>query len=363
MNNIEIISEIHRSGKSSISKVKKIDEDKIYVCKILPLDEFRFLNEINMFSFLQHPNILNMKEFWIENKDEENEKYLYILLPLCDYNLVEYLNKKILNESEKLTLIIKIIKAIDYIHSKGLYHGDIKPANILMMGDEPLLTDFGLSGVIGNSLSGYFVSTSYNCSPQCIEMKPFQTLAREFNLEIFYEKSNPVQNDIFSLGNVIYYILMNGKYLIPIPDKEIEYEDIWDDYSNYIKNYKTIIKECKNEKLADILIEMLEPSQKDRLLDLSKVTKFFKCEREDKNNKILNKKEIFSNLNKRCKNIQIPLKKMNLISNYLKFFATQLFCNDIEEYSFFIYDNGGEEKDITEDLIQILYHLEGKILE
>lgn len=383
MNNYKFISEIHRSGRCSVSKVEKINEEnKIYICKMLPLNEFRYLNEINMFSCLQHPNFLNMKEFWFEKAksdfldikysddakdsdedEDEDEKYIHIILPLCDCNLVEYLNKRILNESEKLNLIIKIVKAIDYLHSKGLYHGDIKPENILMSGDEPILTDFGLSDIIDSALSGFFVSTSYSCSPQCIETKP-KSLGRKLTLEdsvddypVFYEIPNPVQNDIFSLGNVIYYIFMNGKTsLIPLTKKRPEYEDIWNDYIYFINNYSTI--KCTND-FDDIFQEMIKPSQKDRLTDLSKVTKYFQCEREE-SNIILTKKEVFSSLKKRCRNIRIPLKKKEMILHYLGFLTRQIFNEDPEEYSFF---NKEGDKEIEEDLIQIIYSLKGKILE
>jgi serine/threonine protein kinase len=70
------------------------------------------------------------------------------------------LNKKI--EEGKLSpdkvekLMFKIASVIEYSHSKGIIHGDVKPRNIFY-GEKPKLFDFGLSGMIANGIEPGFV--------------------------------------------------------------------------------------------------------------------------------------------------------------------------------------------------------------
>jgi renal tumor antigen len=61
-----------------------------------------------------------------------------------EQNLYECLvRNKNLNNNKVKVYMYQLLRAIDYIHSKGIFHRDIKPENVLISGDSIKLADFG----------------------------------------------------------------------------------------------------------------------------------------------------------------------------------------------------------------------------
>jgi len=64
--------------------------------------------------------------------------------PLADCDLASALAQaRPLNTA---LIVASLFEAVQACHRMGIYHGDLKPANVLMYGDNPRLTDFGLAG-------------------------------------------------------------------------------------------------------------------------------------------------------------------------------------------------------------------------
>ena len=53
--------------------------------------------------------------------------------------------QKVLLDRELLTfkICLQLVEALEALASLGLVHGDIKPDNILIEGDRPVISDFG----------------------------------------------------------------------------------------------------------------------------------------------------------------------------------------------------------------------------
>ncbi|PLY17076.1 MAG: serine/threonine protein kinase [Sedimenticola sp.] len=100
-----------------------------------------FYQEAKALATLRHPNIVNVRTFFLAN----NTAYL-----VMDYeqgkNLGTYIkqHKGGLSAKLLLTVLPGILDALNLIHSEGHLHLDIKPSNIhLRPGGNPLLLDFG----------------------------------------------------------------------------------------------------------------------------------------------------------------------------------------------------------------------------
>ncbi|CAD8124751.1 unnamed protein product [Paramecium sonneborni] len=103
-----------------------------------------FLEEVKILQTLKHPNIVKIKEFYMETK------HFYIIMEYLDgKSLGDLLNQKILDDQEIIVILKQILRCIIYIHKAGYVYRDIKQENILFGEFGNLQTlrliDFGLA--------------------------------------------------------------------------------------------------------------------------------------------------------------------------------------------------------------------------
>jgi tRNA A-37 threonylcarbamoyl transferase component Bud32 len=72
------------------------------------------------------------------------EDELYVLSQkLYHTSMQQYLKGK--NMHDKISFFLKLLKLMKQLHDKKIYHLDLKPLNIFVENDEPILIDFGLT--------------------------------------------------------------------------------------------------------------------------------------------------------------------------------------------------------------------------
>eukprot|EP01084_Bolivina_argentea_P283339 485215_1 len=142
---------------NSICALKRISRD----------DEFgrmQFTTEAQVLSKISHPSIIKYIDMLMD------EKYYYLILEKCDYDLWSLMKKyKYLSETKCKRIIYGLLHGINYIHNKDLVHRDIKPENIVFSNEThvPKLIDFGDAEMAKpNKIYTEFVGTPPYMSPE-----------------------------------------------------------------------------------------------------------------------------------------------------------------------------------------------------
>jgi hypothetical protein len=107
----------------------------------------RFRHEAQAIARMRHPNILNVFDFG----EYEGTPYM-IVEYVPGGNLAGRLTQGLLSWGTALRFLHGIAAGLDYAHSQGIVHRDVKPANVLLEKDETLvLADFGLAKLLRGS--------------------------------------------------------------------------------------------------------------------------------------------------------------------------------------------------------------------
>jgi serine/threonine-protein kinase len=126
----------------------------------------RFRREAQAIARLRHPNILDVYDFG----EYQGTPYM-IVEYVSGGSLADRLAKGILDQKAAVNFLHGIASGLDYAHSNGVVHRDVKPANVLLTtSDVPVLADFGLAKLMqGSSLksmTGVTTGTPAYMSPE-----------------------------------------------------------------------------------------------------------------------------------------------------------------------------------------------------
>ena len=202
VNNYKILSKLGKGSFGSVYKVQDIFTEKIYAMKVIQKyyvtyqdGDQSFLKEIEILMKLEHPNIIKIFEYYV---DEIN--YYLIIEYVSGGELFDFISRDKTFSEYKIKKIMKqTFQALSYLHSNNLVHRDIKCENILVeCSDENTddfnikLIDFGTCNYVSkNENLTVKVGSPYYIAPEVLE--------RNYNNKC----------DIWSAG-VLLYILLIG---------------------------------------------------------------------------------------------------------------------------------------------------------
>jgi serine/threonine protein kinase len=126
----------------------------------------RFRHEAQAIAQMRHPNIVNVYDFG----EYEGTPYM-IVEYVPGGNLAGRMSHGPLDRLTALRFLRGVASALDYAHSMGIVHRDVKPANVLLERDEtPVLADFGLAKMMQGSslksLTGVTTGTPAYMAPE-----------------------------------------------------------------------------------------------------------------------------------------------------------------------------------------------------
>ncbi len=173
-----------------------------------------FLNEANILRELNHPNIVKILEVF-----EANNTVYYVMPHIEGVSMTQtysQIRAEEVRESDLLALLRPLLSALVHLHSKGITHRDIKPDNILISNNEPILIDFGAA----RSTKCTHTVTKIGTRGYC----PLEQLESKERLEVCPNW------DLYALAGTCYWLIM-GEDPNYTPIKLVENEKLRAIYS------------------------------------------------------------------------------------------------------------------------------------
>ena len=239
----KIISVLGEGGMGTVYLAEHTNFDrKVAIKAIHPHlaknDEIRqrFKNEAATMARLQHPNIVSLYDYFVDDEG------LYLIMELVEGIELESYLKNIgspLDEHVTAAFMKQLLDAFSHAHEKGVVHRDIKPANILITNDGSIkVLDFGIAKIVeGDGLhnmtkTGTQIGTVYYMSPEQVQGKKVDA-----------------RSDIYSLGVTFYQMLTAQN---PYSSSTTEF----DVYSKIVQEQLPNPKEL-NPTISDVIVSIL----------------------------------------------------------------------------------------------------------
>ena len=200
------------NGKfGEVYKMKYKKDNQYYAVKFVPLpnDYYEQMKKISeqtrnlrreqiIMRNISHPNLVHCYETF-----QDNQNCYFVSELISGVDLKSYVDdfhknnpNQYISQDIVITILKQILFGLQYLHSNGILHRDIKPDNILITHDKKIkITDFGLSVLYnqGFGLLSYNHTRVGNIHYVCPE--------------ILKRQSYNHKCDIFSLGYTMYYVM------------------------------------------------------------------------------------------------------------------------------------------------------------
>lgn len=226
--NTYVVTHLHLNRKRALKEFfmqdvseREPDQSSVRVSNTGKLQEFneqreKFKKEAQRLCDLNNPHIVKVYDLF----DENNTSY-YVMDFIDGENLKDRLKRegKPMDEATVTNILRQLLDALQEVHRQGLWHMDLKPANIMMDKKGVVkLIDFGASKQIDPSKGGAISTSAVSYTKGYAPVE---------QMDMNYDKFGP-WTDFYALGATIYNLLTGKKPPLPsdinedtTPDKRV----------------------------------------------------------------------------------------------------------------------------------------------
>jgi len=196
LNDYEVLSEIGKGAYSTVFKVRRVLDDRIYALKKVRITSLKekekrnALNEIRFLASIKNPYVISYKQAFFD----ESGQFLCLITEYADggdlLQRIQHYQRKgtYMSESFIWSLVTQLAIGLKALHELSIVHRDLKSANVFLTKDGKVkLGDMNVSKISKSCLEHTQTGTPYYASPEVWKDLPYDN-----------------RSDLWSLGCVLY---------------------------------------------------------------------------------------------------------------------------------------------------------------
>jgi non-specific serine/threonine protein kinase/serine/threonine-protein kinase len=179
----------------------------------------RFEAERQTLAMMNHPNVARV----IDAGATESGRPYFVMEYIDGTPITEYCDTHRLNTAQRLELFLAVCAGVEHAHQRGIIHRDLKPGNVLVTEENgrpvPKVIDFGIAKATARqsiektmfTQAGMLIGTPEYMSPEQAGLA---------------EQDIDVRTDVYSLGVLLFELLVGALPFDPVELRRAGYEEI-----------------------------------------------------------------------------------------------------------------------------------------
>jgi calcium-dependent protein kinase len=196
-------------------------------------------NEVLLLKSLDHPNLIKLRKYF-----KTSQNFYLVYTDDNAQSIIDFFEKKVVpvTQQEVRNLFKQILRTVNYLHSKGVIHGNLAFLSLYYSNDKQLSID-GFTNA---------VNLKWLCKANT-DMIPFKsTLSIGFQAPETLSGMCGTKSDIWTLG-VVFHSLLTATLPFSKPDKPALAKSILNEELNLEQLKKLIVKDSLVELIAAML--------------------------------------------------------------------------------------------------------------